>query len=332
MRLIQFESRDAGRAVGVVEDSGVRRLSRFRTVRDLALAAIEAGQSIVELVSAHVTEEVLDYEALLSEGRVLPPMDHPDPAHCIIAGTGLTHIGSAASRGSMHEEGAPKPSIDMNDSMRMFAWGLKGGKPAGGVVGVQPEWFYKGDGSTAVRPGGVIPIPGFAEDTGDEPEVVALYVVGNDGQPYRVGFAIGNEVTDHKMEKKNYLYLAHAKLRNCSFGPELLVGDLPREVNGRVTIRRDGKVLWTKEFATGEENMSHSLDNLEYHHFKYGQFRRPGDVHVFFLGTSVASFADGVETRNGDVFEVDIPVLGRPLTNEIRETADTFTIGQVRAL
>jgi hypothetical protein len=44
-------------------------------------------------------------------------------------------------------------------------------------------------------------------------------MIGNDGKPYRLGFAVGNEFSDHVMERKNYLYLAHSKLRSCSLWP-----------------------------------------------------------------------------------------------------------------
>ncbi|MDE1992778.1 MAG: hypothetical protein KGI75_09760 [Rhizobiaceae bacterium] len=133
--------------------------------------------------------------------------------------------------------------------------------------------------------------------------------------PYRLGFAIGNEATDHVMEKKNYLYLPHSKLRFCSFGPELLTGELPSALLGEVRIRRNGDVIWYKPFPTGEDNMSHSIANLEYHHFKYNQFLQPGNVHVQFMGTSVASFGDGVKTEDGDVFEIEVPEFGKPLIN-----------------
>ena len=55
-------------------------------------------------------------------------------------------------------------------------------------------------------------------------------MISDDGVPFRVGYALGNEFSDHIMERQNYLYLAHSKLRNCSFGPELLIGDLPGNV------------------------------------------------------------------------------------------------------
>ncbi len=97
---------------------------------------------------------------------------------------------------------------------------------------MQPEWFYKGDGRCVVPPGQPLELPAYALDGGEEVEVVGCYVVGDDGTPWRVGFALGNEYADHVMERQNYLYLAHSKLRQCSYGPELLLGELPASVNG----------------------------------------------------------------------------------------------------
>ncbi len=83
-----------------------------------------------------------------------------------------------------------------------------------GQIGAQPEWFFiKGDGSIVVRPGAELPLPPFAEDDGEEPKIAGLYVIGEDLKPYRIGFALGNEYSDHVMERRNYLYLAHSKLR-----------------------------------------------------------------------------------------------------------------------
>lgn len=316
MRLIQFEPTDGARAVGVVDGNSILTLNGTTTVRQLALDAIVAGRSLTEEVKVRGTGKAHDYDALMAEGRVLPPLDHEDPAHTVIAGTGLTHTGSAAARSQMHAKIAGAEA-ELNDSMRIFKWGVEGGKPAAGQAGVQPEWFYKGDGSIVSRPGQPLPMPDFAEDSGEEPEVVGLYVIAPEGTPWRVGFAVGNETTDHVTEKKNYLYLAHAKLRFCAYGPELFIGDLPPNLVGQVRILRDGATLWEKSFPTGEDNMCHSLANLEYHHFKYDQFLRPGDVHVQFMGTSVASFGDGIKTQVGDVFEISIPEFGRPLSNAI---------------
>jgi hypothetical protein len=310
----------------------VRQVNGAASIRELALKAIAAGRPIAEEVRQSGLGASHDYDQLIAQGKVLPPLDHPDAAHMMIAGTGLTHIGSAASRSKMHDKASTGDEADMNDTMRMFKWGLEGGKPASGTQGVQPEWFYKGDGSMVVSPGAALDVPDFADDVGEEPEIVGLYVIGDDNRPYRVGFAIGNEVTDHVMEKKNYLYLAHAKLRQCAFGPELFVGDLPESIEGTARILRDGETIWEKPFPTGEANMSHSIENIEFHHFKYNQLLRAGDVHAIFMGTAVASFGDGIEAKVGDTFEIDIPLFGRPLINSTRASKTEVGPGAIRSL
>ena len=94
----------------------------------------------------------------------------------MVAGTGLTHLGSAEGRDKMHKNLADADTL--TDSMRMFKMGLEGGKPKGAAQGVQPEWFYKGDGSTLAPPGGDLVSPNFALDGGEEPEIVGVYVIG----------------------------------------------------------------------------------------------------------------------------------------------------------
>src|SRR6185436_15264726 len=114
-----------------------------------------------------------------------------------------------------------------------------------------------------------------------------VYVVDPDGRPHRVGLTIANEFSDHVMEKKNYLYLAPSKLRTCAIGPELIVNGEFSQARGTARILRKGKPVWEKEFATGEKNMSHTVANLEHHHFKYVAHRRPGDAHIHFFGADV---------------------------------------------
>lgn len=329
MRLVQFELPNGERRVGVVDGNTLREVKAARSVRELALAAIEAGVGLAQQVDSLGLGASHDYAALLADLKILPPLDHPDPAHMLISGTGLTHLGSASARDKMHQGG---DETALTDTMRIFKWGVEGGKPAAGVAGVQPEWFYKGDGSIVVRPGAAFPVPPFAEDAGEEPEIGGLYVIGPDRQPYRVGFAVGNEFSDHVMERKNYLYLAHSKLRSCSYGPELRVGELPQHLAGSSRILRDGEVIWQNEFLSGEANMCHSLDNLEYHHFKYRQFLRPGDVHIHFFGTATLSFADGIRTQPGDVFEISQAEFGAPLVNRVGSSDAAFEPGHVITL
>jgi hypothetical protein len=147
--------------------------------------------------------------------------------------------------------------------------------------------------------------------------MAGIYVIGKDGTPFRLGFALGNEFSDHVTERINYLFLAHSKLRWCSFGPELRLGALPGNVNGMSRILRGGKTIWEKPFLSGEDNMSHTIANLEYHHFKYRLFREPGDVHIHMFGTATLSFADGIKTEAGDVFEISESQFGLPLTNSV---------------
>jgi hypothetical protein len=208
-------------------------------------------------------------------------------------------------------------SADASDSMKMFRMGLEGGKSTGGGLGVQPEWFYKGDGRSLVAPEAPLCSPQFALDGGEEPELAGIYLIGPAGTPFRLGFALANEFSDHVMERQNYLYLAHSKLRPASLGPELLLGDLPTDIHGKARIWRDDRPLWEKTFLTGEDNMSHYVRNLEHHHFKYELFRQPGDVHVHFFGTATLSFSDGVKTQEGDVFEIEAAPFGLPLRNPL---------------
>lgn len=142
MRLVQFE---------LLDGAQVREVQGARTVRDLALAAIEAGVNLEKQVQALGLGISHDYSELLAQLRILPPLDHPDPAHLLVSGTGLTHLGSAWARDKMHQQAGDEAAL--TDTMRIFKWGVQGGKPAAGQAGVQPEWFYKGDGSIVVRPG-----------------------------------------------------------------------------------------------------------------------------------------------------------------------------------
>lgn len=335
MRFIQYLDDDGNQRVGCTStDAGrVRRLDGTASLLALAQAAWEHGRTLTQLAETRLGAlESTPLPKLLEGLRVLSPLTHDDPAHCLVSGTGLTHLGSAATRDAMHAKVGAQPEESLSDSMRMFKWGLEGGRPPAGQAGVQPEWFYKGDGRIVVAPGAPLVSPAFALDAGEEPELVGLYWVAPDGTPCRLGFAVGNEFSDHVTERQNYLFLAHSKLRACAVGPELAAGPIPADLQGTSRIRRRGEVVWEKPFATGEANMCHSLENLEYHHFKYPQHRRPGDVHLHFFGTATLSFADGVKVEPGDRFEIEQPALGAALVNPVAVEAEAFAAGGVRVL
>ena len=319
MRLVQFKSDDGSRRVGLVQEDGatLRVLRDTPSVYDLALEAHRLGRTLEHLAEGRLSDEMADYEHVMAERRILPPLDHPDPAHCYVTGTGLTHLGSAQARDEMHVQADKDVEAELTDSMRLFQWGLDGGKPPKGQIGVQPEWFYKGNGTCIVPPERPLELPAFALDGGEEAELVGLYVIAESGAVLRAGFALGNEFSDHVMERQNYLYLAHSKLRTCSIGPELLVGQLPSSIIGRVRILRDGTELWADTFQTGEAHMSYTIANIEHHHFKYTRFRQPGDVHCHFFGTATLSHSAGMVAQPGDVFEISAVPFGRPLRNPL---------------
>ena len=336
MRLIQFLDTAGRPSVGRIDSVGavVSILDGYSSTYELALAAIQRGTGLEGLLENATVRGEEAYDTLLASGRLRPPLMHPDPADCLVSGTGLTHFGSASTRDAMHLKAkAERPDESaMTDSMRMFQWGVEGGRPPEGRAGAQPEWFYKGNGSIVVGCGQPIVAPSFALDFGEEPEVVGLYVIGPQGRPMRLGFAIGNEFSDHVTERSNYLYLAHSKLRQCSVGPELRTGLLPAHLEGRSRIRRGDDIRWEKPFQTGEENMCHSLANLEFHHFKYAAHRIPGNVHLHFFGTATLSFADGIRVEPGDRFEIELPALGAPLVNPLALEPGGFAAGSVGML
>jgi len=315
-RLIQI-SNGITRKVGLVDEPHIRLLSNYATIYELAKAAISAHIPLRELINSHVTDEKLDYDelyALRSDWNILPSADHPDdPAHCHVSGTGLTHTAGAKNRNAMHATGD-----NLTDSMRVFLWGIEKGKPAAGQIGVAPEWFYKGCGDVLRGHGEPLVVPSYGEDGGEEPEVAGVYLIADNGQPYRIGLTIGNEFSDHKFEKQNYLYLAGSKLRTCAIGPELVIDHEFKSVPGTVSVERDGATLWSSPVTTGENEMCHSLQNIEHHHFKFEGHRRPGDLHVHYYGADAFSFGAGIHLEDGDLMKVSFEGFGRPLQNPVK--------------
>jgi hypothetical protein len=80
---------------------------------------------------------------------------------------------------------------------------------------------------------------------------------------------------------------------------------------------RNGAPIWQKDIRTGEDNMCHSLANLEHHHFKFAGHRQPGMLHVHFLGADALSFGENIRLTAGDTTEVSFAGFGRPLINTI---------------
>ena len=333
MRLIQFEPPRLGHCLGIVTGQHVLNVTeqqpKLRSISTAFRAARRKGQRLDRFLRTYLESPSqpapLDYRDLLTQGQVLAPAIEEPGARVLVSGTGLTHLGSVQQRDQMHKSVTPQGP--KSDSRRMFEMGLQGGKPAPGQCGVAPEWFYKGDGRSLRGPGQPLDIPAFAPDGGEEPEIVGIYMIDNDGTPYRVGFTQGNEWSDHVTENVNYLYLAPSKLRTCAIGPEVVTDLSFDDICGSCRVLRDGQVLYDSgELRTGERNMCHNLANLEHHLFKFPQHRLPGDMHVHFLGTSKLSIQQRAwKYQTGDLIQVSFEGLGPPLQNPVQrcEASDT---------
>jgi hypothetical protein len=320
LRLIQLQTTNSRRLVAALQDSErAVRLEGVESVYELATSAVAEGLSLADAASRRRTTDIIMLGDAANGLRLLAPIDHPDPAHLHLTGTGLTHLGSAESRDKMHALAAAGGA--QTDSMRIFLQGLKGGKPAAGAVGCQPEWFYKGNGFSVAATNDDLPVPSFALDGGEESEIAGIYIIAATGSVRRLGFCLANEFSDHVTERENYLWLAHSKLRQAALGAELLTGPLPANVQGTSALLRNGATVWQKPFLSGEDNMSHTVANLEHHHFKYDLFRKPGDVHVHFFGCGTLSFADGIKTQENDVFEIRADAFLLPLRNRVSAAA-----------
>lgn len=328
MQILQFETKAEGRRLGVVVEDHVhdvtsvrpnlkRVCDAFAECRhdDSRLSAFLHPLALRPEATRYALGEILE-NTQLDDGPVLrPPIDHEDVSRVLISGTGLSHLGGMKSRDEMHAAG----ETHISDSRKMFELGLEGGKPKSGERGVAPEWFYKGNGVVLRGPHDSLAIPSFAEDGGEEPEIAAIYIIDNRGTPCRLGFCLGNEWTDHATEKRNYLYLAPAKLRQCSIGPVLVTDHDFHNIPLHCTVTRHGETLYDSgPLLSGDKNMCHSLANLEDHHFKFPQHRIPRTIHIHFLGTSKLSYGERKwKYAIGDEIRIEAPGFSPPLINTV---------------
>ena len=216
----------------------------------------------------------------------------------------------------MHKDLADPAKL--TDSMRMFKLGARRRQAR-----KRERQAPNRNGSTRATarawsaPEGELRSPAFALDGGEEPEIVGVYVIDERGAPVRVGFALGNEFSDHVTERENYLWLAHSKLRPASFGPELLVGESSRGYSGRLAhpARQGGDL--------GEA--------VPLRRTKYGALDRQSRGAPFqicalppagrrprpFLRHRDALVQRRYRTQKGDVFEIESEPFGLPLRNRL---------------
>ncbi|NND35458.1 MAG: GguC protein, partial [Saprospiraceae bacterium] len=148
MHLVQLRHEGGERRVALVDAEQLHLLTRqYPTTYHLASTVVDSKKLLSQTVEGALSSMVLDYDAIYrqrSQWQILPAIDHPNQSECLVTGTGLTHKASAANRQKMH---LAADDQDLTDSMQMYLWGEERGKPPAGKIGVQPEWFYKGNGS-----------------------------------------------------------------------------------------------------------------------------------------------------------------------------------------
>ncbi|TKT74615.1 hypothetical protein [Aquamicrobium sp. LC103] len=294
----------------------VREGSEAYVVRDagsvyrLTVEAARSGARLAARIHELGLGEAVDLEAVYEEGRVLLPITHPDPARMHLAGSGRLHP-AASEMG----EAAVAVSRQVPSSRR--GKGTTPGRP----TNAQPAWFYRGNGYSAIAPGAPFASPSLPGRGGGEPEIAGIYVIGDDGTPFRLGFALANGFFGHADQRAESPDLASSEPRPSSFGPEILVGDLPADIRGVLRVLRGGRALLEEPFRSGETSMLHSIADLERNHFRHDLFRQPGDLHIHLFGAAAGSFADDLRAREGDVFEIAAPDFGLPLRNPFAVSA-----------
>lgn len=289
-RLVQIIHPQHGRRAALVNGNELHLLSTYRSIYAFAQAALETGVKLRELLSTDLSGIVLDYDQVHSLGSgwmFLPSFDHPtDAARCVVSGCANPH------------------------------------GPVQGNAPRTPPWFYKGNGSHLRAHGEALTIPSYGVSGAEEAELVGVYVIGADGTPCRVGITPGNEFADAGLAAEDPRMLAHAKMRTCSIGPELVLDADFEDVQGSVRVERGGATLWSRELATGAKHTLFSIADVEDSLFQCDAHRIPGTAHVHYLGGSASSHADGIRLQNGDQVVVEWKDFGRPLRNLIEREVE----------
>ena len=109
--------------VGIVLKDSNRLLALKEPITLYALCqkAIAQNMGLQTLLEQMASNTSYPYDNFLKEYKILVPIFHPDPTHCIISGTGLTHHNSQILRGHMHEA----KEEHLNDAQKVYLSGFK---------------------------------------------------------------------------------------------------------------------------------------------------------------------------------------------------------------
>ena len=130
MLLSQILNADGSISVVAREGSEAAVVRGAVSTYALASEALAKGIGLAEVIAARGLGEAVDLVALAASGRLALPITHPDLTHMHLTGTGLTHLGSAATRDAMHAKLGGAETL--TDSMKMFQMGLADAVHKGG--------------------------------------------------------------------------------------------------------------------------------------------------------------------------------------------------------
>lgn len=299
----------------VLIDRGIQISHSPCRLIDLVRESIKTQQALSTLIESQLSEEVLEIETLLNKNAFIFPIQHGNDHSTLVGGSGLTHQNRALMR-----KGMEAGNNNLSDVQRLFQLGLNEGKLDVEISRARPEWFYKGRIVNARTHGQALEIPSYDLGGGEEAEIVAVYYISEDRQAYRVGFCLGNEFSDHALEKENYYYASQCKLRPFSIGSEIIIGDIPEKIQLDVCIFRKNEPLWQATVNTGEANMLYSYQNIENYILQNSHVRMADIVYFHFMGTSAISYADNVVLQNDDRVRISSLIFALPLENTIKKS------------
>ncbi len=206
----------------------------------------------------------------------------------------------------------------LTDSMKMFKMGLEGGKPSKGQEGVQPEWFYKGDGSTLVAPGGDLVSPAFALDGGEEPEIVGVYLID-----------ARRRAAPARLRARQRVLRPRHRAAELSLSRPFQAAPLELRpgVAARRPARRRARRLAHQARQGGDLGKAVPLRRAEH----VALDRQSGGASFQICAVSPprrscmcissaprrCQFSDGIKPEKGDVFEIEAEAFGLPLRNRL---------------
>lgn len=233
-------------------------------------AAGEYPEGPLEYLREHIPTPLAVTD--LAGFELLPCLQPPDPRQGVVCGFGLTHKSKVAIPPE-HDE--------------------------------RPSFFIKGFADTLKRSGDVLRMSHGALSACEEAEVVALFLVTENGRPDYLGYTLGNDLTDIALAKSKRNYLAYAKLQPSAISHLLYWQPLPDLIQGRTSIYRAGDLHWEQGFNTGLSCLCYDAGDLFDTLWQHPSLRLPGTLIYLYLGADRNSADAGIHLSHGDTVVCD---------------------------